>query len=89
MLVGGITHYGHTNFAAVGHGLCLPASSQAVTFARLLVKICLGDMGCLCSIVCFCFGCDGCLEGVLLSQLSGELDALLSGKQLQMLGDPA
>ena len=89
MLVGGMTHSGHTNSADVGHGLRSLAGSQAVTFERLLAEIHLSDMGCLCSAVCFCFGFGLWLEDVLLSQLPGELDVLPSGKQLQMLGDPA
>ena len=88
MLVGGMNRSGHTNSADVSHGFRLLVGSQAVTFERLLAEIHLSDMGCLCS-VCFCFGFGLWLEGVLLSQLPGELDALPSGKQLQMLGDPA
>ena len=49
---------------------------------HMLAEIHLSDMGCLCSVVCFCFGL--WLEDVLLSQLPGKLDALPSGKQLQM-----
>ena len=89
MLVGGRTHSGRTNSADVCHGFRLLGGSQAVTFERLLVKIHLDDMGCLCSVVCFCFGFGLWLEDVLLSQLPGELDALPSGMQLQMLGGPA
>ena len=89
MLVSGMTHSGHTNSADVGHGFRSPVGSPAVTFVRLLAKIHLGDMGCLCSIVCFFFGFGLCLEDMLLLQLPGELDALPSGKQLQVLGDPA
>ena len=89
MLVGGMTRSGHTNSADVGHGFRSLGGSQAVTFERLLAEIHLSDMGCLCSVVCFCFGFGWWLEDVLLSQLPGELDALPSGKQLQMLGDPA
>ena len=88
MLVGGMTHYGYTNSADVGHGFHSPAGSQPVIFVRLLAKNHLDSMGCLCSIVCFYFGFGWCLGGVLLLQLQGELDALTSGKQLQMLGDP-
>ena len=84
MLVSGMTHSGHTNSADVGHGFCLLVGSQAVTFERLLAEIHLSDMDCLCSVVCFCFGCGWCLEGMLLSRLPGELDTLPSGKQLQM-----
>ena len=87
MLVGGMTRSGHTNSADVGHGFRSLGGSQAVTFERLLAEIHLSDMGCLCSVVCFCFGL--WLEDVLLSQLPGKLEALPSGKQLQMLGDPA
>ena len=89
MLVGGMTHLGHTNYADVGHGFHLPVGSQSTTFVHLLAKIHLGDMGCLVSVVCFCFGFSLWLEDMLLSQLPGELVALPSGKQLQMLGDPA
>ena len=91
MLVGGMIHSGHTNSADVGNGFRLPVGSQAVTFERLLAKIHLSDMGCLCSVVCFCygFGFGWCLEDVLLLQLPGELGALPSGKQLRRLGDPA
>ena len=89
MLVGSMTHSGHTSSANVGDGLRLLVGSQAVTFECLLAKIHLGDMGCLCSVVCFCFGFGWWLEDVLLSQLPGKLDALPSGKQLRMLGDPA
>ena len=86
MLVGGVTHSGHTNSADVGHSFRSPVGSQAVTIVCLLAKIHLGDMGCLCSVVCFCFcfGFGWRLEGVLLSQLPGEVDALPSAKQLQM-----
>ena len=89
MLVGGMTRSGHTNSADVGHGFRSLGGSQAVTFERLLAEIHLSDMGCLCSVVCFCFGFGLWLEDVLLSQLPGELDTLPSGKQLRMLGDPA
>ena len=89
MLVGAMTHSGPTNSANVGHGFHSLGGSQAVTFERLLAEIHLSDMGCLCSVVCFCFGFGLWLEDVLLSQLPGELDALPSGKQLRMLGDPA
>ena len=89
MLVGGMTRSGHTNSADVGHGFRLLVGNQAVTFVRLLAKIHLGDMGHLCSIVCFCFGFGLCSEDMLLLQLPGKVDALLSGKHLQMLGDPA
>ena len=86
MLVSGMTHSGHTNSADVGHGFRLLAGSQAVKFVCLLAKIHLDDMGCLCIVVCFCFGCGWCLEGMLLSHLPSKLDALPSGKQLEMLG---
>ena len=86
MLVGGMTRPGHTNSADVGHSFRLLVGSQAVTFERLLAEIHLSDMACLFSVVCFCFGL--WLEDVLLSQLPGELDALPSGTQLRMLGDP-
>ena len=89
MLVSGMTHSGHTNCADVGHGFRLPVGSQAVTFECLLAEIHLSDMGCLGSVVCFCFGFGLWLEDMLLSQLPGELDTLPSGKQLRMLGDPA
>ena len=91
MLVGGMTHSGHTNSADVGHGFRSLEGSQAVTFERLLAEIHLSDMGCWCSVVCFCFtfSFDLWLEDMLLSQLPGELDALPSDKQLQMLRDPA
>ena len=88
MLVDGMTHYSHTSSANVGHGFRSLAGSQAMAFVRLLAKMYLDDMGCFCSIVCFCCSCGWCLEGVLLSQLPGGLVALPSGKQLQMLGDP-
>ena len=84
-----MTRSGHTNSADVCHGFRLLGGSQAVTSERLLVKNHLDYMGCLCSVVCFCFGFGLWLVGVLLSQLPGELDALPSGTQLQMLGDPA
>ena len=89
MLVGSMMRSGHTNSADVGHGFRSLVGSQAVTFERLLVETHLSNMGCLCSVICFCFGCGWSLEDVLLSQLPGELDALPSGKQLRMLGDPA
>ena len=89
MLVGGMTHSGHTYCADVGHGFRSPVGSQAMKFERLLAKNHLSDMGCLCSVVCFCFGFGWWLEDMLLSQLPGELDAVPSGKQLRMLGDPA
>ena len=89
MLVSGITYYGRTSFANVGHSFCLLVGSQAVTFECLLAEIHLSDMGCLCSVICCRCGFGWCLEDVLLSQLPGKLDALPSGKQLQMLGDPA
>ena len=89
MLVTGMTHYDLTNSAIIVHGFHLPVGRQAVTFVRLLAKIHLGARGCLCSVVCFCFGFGWSLEDVLLSQLPGELDTLPSGKQLQLLGDPA
>ena len=89
MLVGGMTRSGHTNSADVGHAPPPPPPPPPVTFERLLAEIHLSDMGCLCSVVCFCFGFGWCLEDVLLSQLPGKLDALPSGKQLRMLGDPA
>ena len=89
MLVGGMTRSGHTNSADVGHGFRSLGGSQAVTFEGLLAEIHLSDMGCWCSVICFCFSFGFWLEDVLLSQLPGELDALPSGKQLRMLGDPA
>ena len=89
MLVGSMTRYGNTNSADVSHGFRLLVGSQAVAFECLLAEIHLSDMGCLCSVVCFCFGFGWSLEDVLLSQLPGELDALPSGKQLRTLGDPA
>ena len=89
MLVGGMTHSGYTSSANVGHSFRLPVDSKALTFVHLLAKIHLDDMGCLGSVVCFCFGCGWYLEGVLLSQLPGKLDALPYGMQLQMLGDLA
>ena len=89
MLVGSMTRSGHTNSADVSYGFRLLIGSQVVAFVSLLAKIHLGDMCYLCSIVCLCFDCGWCLEGVLLSQLPSKLDALRSGKQLQMLGDPA
>ena len=67
MLVGSMTHSGHTNSADVCHGFRLLVGSQAVTFERLLVETHLSDMGCLCSVVCFCFGFGWSLEDVLLS----------------------
>ena len=87
MLVGGMTRSSHTNSADVGHGFRSLGGSEAVTFERLLAEIHFNDMGCLCSVVCFCFGWS--LEDRLLSQLPGKLDALPSGKQLRVLGDPA
>ena len=81
-----MTRSGHTNSADVGHGFRLLVGSQAVTFERLLAEIHLSDMGCLCSVVCFGFG--WWWEDMLPSQLPGKLDALPSGKPLQMLGDP-
>ena len=89
ILVGGMTHYGHTSSANVSHSFHSPAGSQAVTFVRLLAKIHFDDMGCLCSVVFFYFGCGWCLKVVFLSQLTGKLDALPSGNQLQLLGYPA
>ena len=53
MLVGGMTHSGHTNSADVGHGFRSLGGSQAVTFERLLAEIHLGDMGCLCMLFVF------------------------------------
>ena len=55
MLVSGMIHSGHTNCANVGHGFHLPVRSPAVTFVCLLAKSYLGDMGNLCSVVCFGF----------------------------------
>ena len=82
MLVGSMTRSGHTNSADVGHGFLLLVGSQAVTFEHLLAEIHLSDVGCLCSIVCFCFGFGWSLEDLLLSKLPGKLDALPSGKQV-------
>ena len=79
-----MTRCGHTSSADVGHGFRSHASSQVETFGRLLAKIHLSDMGCCCRFVCVCFGYCCCLEGVLLSQLPGELVALPSGMQLRM-----
>ena len=84
-----MTHSGHTNSANVGHGFCLLVSSQEVTFECLLAKIHLGDMVVCVVLFVFVLVFGWCLEDVLLSQLPGELDALPSGKQLRMLGDPA
>ena len=79
MLVSGMTRSGHTNSANVGHGFRLLGGSQAVTFERLLAENHLSDMGCLCSVICLCFGFGWCLEDVLLLQLPGKLGTLLSG----------
>ena len=74
----------HNNSADVDHSFHMPANSQEATFACLLAKNYLDDMGCCCSVVCFCFGCWCFLEDMFQSKLPSGLDALPSGRQMEM-----